>query len=359
MLSGNEEVAQIYAYIAQNPTKLIYKELIKFRKRANYFELLVHLFHKALSEELTSDISEWFTDTLDWVQKRNMSILGSNIIFSKKQEGFLTIGGNATKTQSSDAIPAVEERRNTNAPAKAVKKRKIKKYKLLIPLDLDPSEKLKLEEKQKAAIDVIYDLFTEKYEAWNRRKKLRRLFQEESAFKSEFYVIWALNGFSLLITRMRQGSLQNQSNLMQRLNNPSFLDTQQFLFDKNNALIMPSDDFEAMKNKKINAKGSNLREGRSKSPSKSFIAKSSENTFVTEEKLHELKDTSELIADVISGVTDMYDRRDVDVKSIFASTESHYDGVKAPQTPLTNAEFVEMASDVFAKFKNSIVRVLF
>ena len=350
MLTGNEDAAQIYAYIAQNTTKLTFKELIKFRKRANYFEFLVNLLQKALTEELTSDINEWCADTLEWLQKRNASILGPQSIITKKQEGFITVIGNARKSQASEFVDAGG---NNNKPTR---RRRIKKYKLLIPLDLDPSEKIKLEEKQKAAIDAIYDLFPEKYETWTRRKKLRRLFQEESSFKSQFFLTWALNLFGILANRMRQSSPQNQANFMQRLYSVSYLDPQQFLFDKNNALLMPCEDGSdstdakglGKSKKSVGGKG-----GRRESPVKGLQPKNSETTFAGDEKSFELKDTSDLIADMISGVENL-EKRD-DAKSTFASTEYQLDGIKVP---ISNAEFVEMANNMFTKFKNSIVSSL-
>ncbi len=89
MLTGNEDNTQIYAFIAQNLTKFSYKELVKFRKRPNFFELLINLLHKALAEELTTDINEWCVDTLNWLGKRNLTIAGANQIIVKKNDTFL------------------------------------------------------------------------------------------------------------------------------------------------------------------------------------------------------------------------------------------------------------------------------
>ena len=103
------------------------------------------------------------------------------------------------------------------------KKRNIKKYKLLIPIDLPMHEKLLLEEKQKTAIHTLYDLLGDKYENWQRRIKLRRVFQEESAHKSQFYAVWALNSFAVLMNRVNQSSPQNRMNYLHRLGASSYL----------------------------------------------------------------------------------------------------------------------------------------
>lgn len=60
MLTGNEETAQIYAYIFSNQTKQVYRELVKFRRRAAYFEYIVQLLQKAFTEEMTvQEINEF------------------------------------------------------------------------------------------------------------------------------------------------------------------------------------------------------------------------------------------------------------------------------------------------------------
>ena len=141
MLTGNEEVAQIYAYILQNFTKSVYKEIIKFRKRTNYLKFLTVLMQKALNEELNNEINEWSLETIDWLQKRNASILGKQLTTNKKIDGFMAL---ANKPAAFD----LENEVGFSGPNKK-KRKKSRKYKLLIPLDLDLSEKIKLEERQK------------------------------------------------------------------------------------------------------------------------------------------------------------------------------------------------------------------
>lgn len=63
MLTGNEETPQIYAYIVSNPTKQSYRELVKFRRRTAYFEYVVQLLQKALTEELSSqELNDWLVE---------------------------------------------------------------------------------------------------------------------------------------------------------------------------------------------------------------------------------------------------------------------------------------------------------
>lgn len=241
------------------------------------------------------------------------------------------------------------------------KKRKIKKYKLLIPLELEMNEKLKLEEIQKKAIDVIYDLFPDRYESWNRRKKLRKLFMEESAFKSQFYVIWAMANFSTLMTRIQSSSPQNQTGFVQRLYSSAYLDPQLFLFDKSNAFIMNLEENSLLNDKydeKIEASSMLLKNKRnahehahSRSPNKS-VANSQKNSEAASEsdKLYELKDTCEIFSELISAVEDTTEKEN---NMLF-----HFDGQKYHDkitTPISLSEFTENASSIFNKFKLAVV----
>jgi hypothetical protein len=135
MLSGNEDVAQIYAYILQNQTKSTYKEIVKFRKRTNYFEFLTVLFQKALNEEINQEISEWANETIEWLQKRNSSIIGHQLNLNRKSDTFMIV---TNKNFNSD----VENETNATPIKNKQKRKKSKKYKLLIPLDLDINEKV-------------------------------------------------------------------------------------------------------------------------------------------------------------------------------------------------------------------------
>jgi len=273
------------------------------------------------------------------------------------------VTGNVAKPLASELAFEVKEAQSTRNSIvnKKNKRRKIKKYKLLIPLELEMAEKMKLEERQKKAIDVIYDLFPDRYESWNRRKKLRKLFMEESAFKSQFYVVWAMANFSTLMNRIQSSSPQNLTGFVQRLNSSSYLDPQLFLFDKSNAFLMNLED-SSLTDKyddKIEASSMLLRNKRtahehahSRSPNKS-VANSQKNSEAASEseKLHELKDTCDIFSEIISAVEDTTDKEN---NIIF-----HFDGQKYHEkitTPISLGEFTESASNIFNKFKLAVVK---
>jgi hypothetical protein len=103
---------------------------------------------------------------------------------------------------------------------------------------------------------------------------------EEAAFKSQFYVVWALNNFSVLMSRIQTSSPQNCANFTQRLNHYSYLDPQMFLFDKNNAFIMNIEEYDdkndgssmLQKSQKSNKLARSIKDdaSRSRSPTKSL-----------------------------------------------------------------------------------------
>lgn len=85
--TGNEDFALINAHIQQNSAKLIYKDIVLFRKRSNFFEILLSFLQKALEEELVKDINEWCFDIFEWLQLRNNTIVGPRQVMVKSNAG--------------------------------------------------------------------------------------------------------------------------------------------------------------------------------------------------------------------------------------------------------------------------------
>ena len=75
-----------------------------------------------------------------------------------------------------------------------------------------------------------------------------------------------------------------------------------------------------------------------------------------EEKLHDLKDTTELIADYLSSVIEPTDenRYTFSINSDSTSSEA-----RVPQVPITASDFTDMANQVFNKFRRSVVRYFY
>ena len=181
-LTGGEDVAMIYAFIEQNDTISAYKDLNCLRKRADYFEILVVFLQKALAEDLHTNVNEFCEENFEWLQDRNVTIVGKKQQLSKKNI--------FAKLRTS--VTSIDQEKPTFKGISKLKgkSKKIKNYALLIPENLDQTSKLELEYVQKTAINLIYTLFPVKHENWQRRIKLRRQFMEEAPFKAQFYVHW-------------------------------------------------------------------------------------------------------------------------------------------------------------------------
>ena len=340
LMTGAEDTTFIYGFIAHSPTKYAYKELTKFRKRTSYMELLVYYLQKAMTEELISDIRDFCNDTDDWLLRRNIAILGNRAVVTKKPGGVVTVAGNQQLTSSfgefEDKKGGVKNSTSSIANFTTFKKRKIKKYKLLIPLELKDEERVKLEDKQKAAIDKIYDIFPDMHENWMRRKRLRRLLHEESTFKAQFYTIWALNEFSTLMNRLNQPASE-------KIFSNDFIEPQYFLFDTNNCLLLSEENRYNMEIFKLDdgekaellpvppikgkpnaqalakrqslisqSKAAKIKAAKGAKTAQSKTSRSTKNRSL-QNKLADVKDTSELIAESFFGLDQPED--DIDTKS--------------------------------------------
>ena len=99
------------------------------------------------------------------------------------------------------------------------------------------------------------------------------------------------------------------------------------------------------------SKLSNVPQSNSRSQIKSTSNSSLDK--VVEEKLHDLKDTSDLIAEALTAMIEPLDdnRHNFSVASESTNTEP-----KVPQVPITSNDFADMSHQVFSKFRRSVVR---
>ena len=408
IMNGTEDTTFIYGFISHSPTKYAYKELIKFRKRTSFMELLVYYLQKAMTEELIHDIRDFCVDTDDWLLRRNIAILGNRAVITKKPGGVVTVAGNQQLTGS---LGEFEEKKGAKNSSSSIgnfttfKKRKIKKYKLLIPLELKDEARIKLEDTQKGAIDKIFDIFPEMHDNWVRRKRLRRLLQEESTFKAQFYTIWALNEFSALMNRLNQPSAD-------KIFSNDFIEPQYFLFDTNNCLLLSEENRYNMEIFKLDegekaellpippTKGKPAAPQLSKRQSimiqskatKAKAAKTaaSKNSKTSnklsrsqQNKLSDVKDTSELIAESFYGLDIPDDDLDTKSSVVGLTNENLNKSQKTqsksnsnthpPPSRFTNTtntsnftvsppsfkDIVDSIKKIFQKFNQAVVSVLF
>ena len=219
-----------------------------------------------------------------------------------------------------------------------------------------------------------------RYESWVRRKKLRRIFNEESAHKSQFYAIWALNNFSILVNRVQQNSPQGRTNFVNRFNSSDNLDPQLFFFDKAKILLLPIEDQgdDNLKNEKTNQSSynSNTLSLRSKKAivkvnkltnmgddSKMILRSNQMDADLNASLVDDLsgvRDTSEIIAMMLAGME--YIEPKDEFKSISfigdlaVTQEPASNNIKTSTSALTVGEYTELTHRVFDKFKHASVR---
>jgi hypothetical protein len=208
-------------------------------------------------------------------------------------------------------------------------------------------------------------LLPERYESWCRRRKLRKILQDESAQKAQLFVIIAMNNYGLLMHRI-QASLPG---LVHRLNNSYYFDPQMFLFDKCNALIHVGVDGQDSGNKltdsstRVALKDSKPKAGKSttkkeispeaKKASRSPGKPRNERDPITDEKNNDYKDVSDLLAGVISGLDQ--NAGDMSGKmSKLLELQAQEVAKKAP-SPLSPSDFTEVATNIFDKFRYAVV----
>ena len=143
-------------------------------------------------------------------------------------------------------------------------------------------------------------------------------------------------------------------NFQQRLFNPTYLDPQQFLFDKNGALLINKQNIEAPVSTKAEDKKSlkssagviiNMNRLTTDLPTRKASKKQE-----VEVQIHDIRDTSELIEEVLTKIIDPVSEPSVN------STVQEI-SVKKVVNTITVEEFTDIAKRVFSLFRNSIVSI--
>ncbi|XP_062618793.1 cilia- and flagella-associated protein 54-like [Saccostrea cucullata] len=80
-LSGFEDPSILHAYIAYLPSKLAYREVVKFKRRHRYLEFFVQVAQKALTEGMANQVMDWCDDTSTWLAKEFKLPLLANILY--------------------------------------------------------------------------------------------------------------------------------------------------------------------------------------------------------------------------------------------------------------------------------------
>ena len=145
------------------------------------------------------------------------------------------------------------------------------------------------------------------------------------------------------MARIHQSSPQNRLNYLHRLGNSAYLDPEQFLFDKNAALLLANENCETKTDSKPKKETNSLDFSWNKL-NESVKKYNKKQDIVCDDKLYELKDTSELVSEIFTKC----------IEPIYEPSHSDTDSKKTVN-PISLHEFTELANKIFAILRNSIV----
>ncbi|XP_046336681.2 cilia- and flagella-associated protein 54-like isoform X2 [Haliotis rufescens] len=245
-LTGNEDPSILHAYIAYLPSKMAYREVMKFKRRARYLEFLVHVAQKGLTEGLAEQVVDWCEDSINWLSKRNEQILG-NRMFMSKQPGVITIGGDDPKKFAAAMVEYSKDKDTTprgtvkqpTAPGKPGGRPKKKtKYK---PIGITPhmtdAARHAQEEAELKALEKLSLYLPDAYRTANRRRRMRKISTDELPWRTQLSIVQGLSHFGAFLQKLekREKVLGSTSSSMYKT---SFLDQEWFTFETAGTLVV-------------------------------------------------------------------------------------------------------------------------
>ena len=78
-LYGGEDPVILHAIITGQPHIQAYRELVKFKRRPQFLEMMVHFVTTAIGRGHAEKSVEWLLDAFQWLRKRNESLLASSL----------------------------------------------------------------------------------------------------------------------------------------------------------------------------------------------------------------------------------------------------------------------------------------
>jgi hypothetical protein len=238
-------------------------------------------------------------------------------------------------------------------------------------------------------VDKIYDLFPDVHKAWMNRRKLRRIFNEEAAFKAQFYNIWALAIFGQVMAKVQENGKQLDQASANRLYSTDYMDPQKFLFDSSNCMAVSFEQrhsdglfrnesfkFEEDEHGKLlpvpplKARHSQSKSTSTKLSNKAnLVSKSLSFKPMTQERVFGIKDTCELISDAFNGLdTEIHNQRLANLKVPNTNGKGNNQRFSNVNNNLTSnsstsslnlPEIAELIRKCFTKFKHAAVIIFF
>ncbi|KAK3102398.1 hypothetical protein FSP39_011137 [Pinctada imbricata] len=245
-LSGYEDPSILHAYIAYLPSKLAYREVVKFKRRLRYLEFFVQVAQKALSEGLATQVVEWCEDATQWLLKRNENLIGTGK-YMGKQPGVVTVSGDDPKRFQAAMVEYNKEKEMTTpkiagskiVPAKSAAAPKPKRRRQYRPIMVNPNmsdaARQVQEEAEIKAIESFSNHFPDMYRTWHKKRKLRKMTVDEMPWRTQLAIIQGLSHFSAFLQRMETRDKVIGSSGMYKTN---FLDQEWFALETAGSIVI-------------------------------------------------------------------------------------------------------------------------
>lgn len=79
-LSGGEDPIILHYIIVSHPSIVAHKDVLKFKRRPQYLEMLVHLLNMTLAKGHHDRVMEWLGEGFQWLSKRNEVLLNPRVL---------------------------------------------------------------------------------------------------------------------------------------------------------------------------------------------------------------------------------------------------------------------------------------
>ncbi|KAK3608116.1 hypothetical protein CHS0354_004771 [Potamilus streckersoni] len=249
-LTGSEDPNILHAYIAYLPSRIAFKEVAKFRKRARYLEFIVQVAQKALTEGLPDQALEWCEDAVGWLVRRNEQIIGVRAFMTKQPGGTIIVSGDDPKKFAAAMVEYSREkefsspRGGTKVPPKAVqqqekpaKPRRRLKYKPLhVNANMSEAARQAQEVAEVKAVTKIGNHLPDLYHGWQRKKRLRKVCIDEMHSRIQLNIIQGLSCFSLFLQKLE--NKETMTGQADQRYSTNFLDPEWFTFETAGTLVM-------------------------------------------------------------------------------------------------------------------------
>ncbi|XP_069485517.1 cilia- and flagella-associated protein 54 [Ambystoma mexicanum] len=211
ILTGQEDPIILHSVVACWPSKVAFKELMKFKNSARFVEFFVQLLHREANEENFMQVLEWTGSVEDLLTRRNEILIGNKKNLGK-EIGEVTVTGEAYKRYTAALVEyhkdretqtSKETRKETLSAKQKEKNKKLQQKSTPANKCADDLSK-SVEELKKRAHTTLVVLLTPIVGKYIKRKRFKQICIEEMPWRSQMNIIISYSHFSLLLKSLDQ-----------------------------------------------------------------------------------------------------------------------------------------------------------